>query len=101
MVRWEIEPASAGKRENVNLIQILAGLDAKGVRPQGDKLTRALPLARQAEAGNVKLLRGPWNERLLTHLHHQPDIKEKDIMDASSGAFTALTATGWARGAAR
>jgi len=99
-VRWEIEPGSASKRENVDLVKLLAGLDAKGIRPQGDKLTRALPLARQAEANNVKLLRGPWNEKWLNHMHNQPDIREKDIMDASSGAFTALTSTGWARGAA-
>ena len=94
LVRWEIEPGSAGKRETSRLIRILAGLNANGVRPQGDKLTRAMPLAVQAQAGNVKLLAGPWNDRWLNHMHHQPDIKEKDIMDASAGAFTALTWTG-------
>jgi predicted phage terminase large subunit-like protein len=94
MVRWEVEGGSAGKRDAANLIKLLAGLNAKGVRPQGDKLTRAKPLAVQAEAGNVKLLAGAWNERWLGHMHHQPDIKEKDIMDASAGAFLALTTTG-------
>ena len=94
MVRWEVEPGSAGKRENARLIRTLAGLDAKGVRPQGEKVTRALPFAIQAQAGNVKLLAGPWNERWLIHMHHQPDLKEKDIMDATSGGFIALTHQG-------
>ncbi len=93
-VRWEIEGGSAGKRDAAHLTRMLAGLDARGIRPQGDKITRAKPLAVQAQAGNVKLLAGPWNERWLNHMHHQPDIKEKDIMDASAGAFIALTTTG-------
>jgi predicted phage terminase large subunit-like protein len=91
LVRWEEEGGASGKRDSARLVRMLAGLDVGGVSPQGDKLTRAKPLAVQGKAGNVKLLRGPWNERWLSHMHDQPDIKEKDIMDASSGAFHALT----------
>lgn len=94
MVRWEEEGGSSGKRETYNMIKMLAGLNADGTRPTGDKLTRAKPLARQAKARNVKLLAGPWNERWLNHMHNQPDIKEKDIMDASAGAFNELTGGG-------
>lgn len=89
-VRWEIEPGSAGKRESVRLVKLLAGLDAKGVHPQGDKITRARGLAAQSEAGNVKLLRGAWNEGWLHHMHHQPDHPHDDIMDGSSGGFNDL-----------
>jgi predicted phage terminase large subunit-like protein len=91
-VRWEIEPGSAGKREAWRLTGALAGLDAHGVRPRGDKLARAWPLAAQAQAGNVKLVRGAWNEAFLLHMHHQPDIAHDDIMDAASGAFDDLAA---------
>jgi predicted phage terminase large subunit-like protein len=91
-VRWEIEPGSAGKREAWRLTGALAGLDARGVRPRGDKLARAWPLAAQAQAGNVKLVRGAWNEAFLLHMHHQPDIAHDDIMDAASGAFDDLAA---------
>lgn len=97
LVRWEMEPGASGKRESYRLTKMLAGHDARGVRPQGDKITRAKPLAAQAEASNVKLLRGPWNERWLYHMHNQPEIKHDDIMDASSGAFNALAHVGGAR----
>jgi predicted phage terminase large subunit-like protein len=85
--RWEIEPGSAAKRDTAHLVTQLAGIDARGRRAVGDKLVRAKPLAAQAEAGNVKLLRGPWVEGWLRHMHGQPDLEHDDIMDASAGAF--------------
>jgi hypothetical protein len=53
MVRWEIEPGSAAKRDSYRMTTRLAGYDAKGKNFKGDKLTRARALAVQAEAGNV------------------------------------------------
>lgn len=95
-VRWEQEPGGAGKRESRRLVSLLDGFDAGGVRPEGDKLVRAKPLAAQAEHGFVVLAAGDWNERWLTHLHHQPDWAHDDIMDASSGAYQALASgTDW------
>lgn len=90
LVRWEIEPGSAGKREAYRFTTLLAGLDARGVPSQGDKLTRARALAAQAEAGNIKLVRGPWNEAFLNELHHQPEAAHDDRMDAAAGAFNEL-----------
>lgn len=90
MVRWEMEGGASGKRDNRYIATLLAGYDARGRRPQGDKITRARGLSAQALAGNVKLVRGPWNERWLTHMHGQPDMVHDDIMDASSGAFNEL-----------
>jgi predicted phage terminase large subunit-like protein len=89
-VRWEMEPGAAARRYAHNLVTFLAGWDARPVIPQGDKLMRAKGLAAQSEAGNVKLLRGPWNEAWLTHMHGQPDLPHDDTMDASSGAFNEL-----------
>jgi len=89
--RWEQEPGSAGKRESYRLTKCLAGIDARGVTSQKDKLVRAKPLAAQAEAGNVYLLEGAWNETFLTHMHGQPELPHDDIMDAASGAFYDLT----------
>lgn len=97
MVRWEREPGASGKRESFRMTQMLAGFDARGIPSQGDKVTRAKPLAAQAEAGNVKLLAGPWNEQFLNHMHNQPEIPHDDIMDASSGAFLALSHVGGVR----
>jgi predicted phage terminase large subunit-like protein len=91
MSRWEQEPGSAGKRESWRLVKKMAGVDAKGIPSQGDKIVRAKPLAAQAEAGNVYLLAGAWNERWLNHMHGQPDWAHDDEMDAAAGAFTDLT----------
>lgn len=86
-VRWEEEPGSAGKRESWRLMTLLAGMDAMGKSARGSKLVRAKPLAVQAEAGNVFLIRGVWNEMFLEHMHGQPDWPHDDMMDGASGAF--------------
>lgn len=89
-VRWETEPGSAGKRETARLVGKCAGFDAAGRRSTGDKLQRMKELSVQAEAGNVKLLAGPWNERFLAHMHAIPDGPHDDVADASAGAFLDL-----------
>lgn len=86
-LRWEIEPGSASRRESQSWTSELAGIDARGVAPQGDKVSRARAVSAQAEAGNVKLLRAGWNEMLLGELHGFPDWPHDDIPDALSGAF--------------
>lgn len=91
-VRWEQEPGSSGKRESYRMTRMLAGMDARGVSSRQDKLLRAKPLAAQAEAGNVSLLNGRWNELFLDHMHGQPELPHDDIMDAAAGAFFDLTA---------
>ena len=90
IVRFEREGGASGKRDARTIITMLDGWDVKGVPPQGDKLTRAKGLAAQALAGNVKLLRGEWNQRWLNHMHGQPDLAHDDLMDASSGAYNEL-----------
>lgn len=89
-VKWEEEGAASGKRDSAKLMQLLHGFDAEAVRPQGDKITRAKPLARQSKAGNVKLRAGKWNESWLTHMHNQPQWAHDDQMDATSGCYNAL-----------
>lgn len=93
MARWEIEPASAAKRDNSARIRRLAGIDAKGVSKTTDKLMNWKPAAAQAEAGHIKILKGAWNQILLNELHGAPDLPHDDIPDAVAGAFLALTNT--------
>lgn len=93
-VRWEQEGGASGKRDTHNIVTRMVGYDARGIPPQGDKLTRAKALAAQSLAGNVKLLRGAWNDEWLDHMHGQPELPHDDIMDASSGAFNELTGMG-------
>lgn len=92
LYRWEIEPGSAGKRESYRLTTKFAGTDATGKRDQRGKIERAKALSRQAEAGNVWLLSGAWNNEFLAHMHSQPDAAHDDLMDGASGAFNEISA---------
>jgi predicted phage terminase large subunit-like protein len=91
-VRFEQEGGASGKRDAHHIVTNMQGFDIRGIPPQGDKLLRAKPLAAQAFAGNVKLLRGAWNERWLNHMHAQDgDPKtHDDEMDAASGMYNEL-----------
>ncbi|GAB4506917.1 MAG: hypothetical protein Fur0017_31680 [Anaerolineales bacterium] len=91
LVRWEQEPGSAAKREAARLTGLLAGLDARAVPSQSDKIARARAMSAQAEAGNISLVAGTWSEEWLAHMHSQPDLPHDDILDASVGAFNALS----------
>src|SRR5262249_4342657 len=53
----------------------------------GDKLTRFGPFSSQCRAGNVKVLRGPWNEDLFRVLVGFPELAHDDEVDACSGAL--------------
>jgi len=90
----EQEPGSAGKDVAAIFIKQLRGYPVFVQRPTGDKVTRAMPLAAQAEAGNVKLVRGPWNRAYIDELISFPNGKYKDQADGSSGAYNRLAAPG-------
>ena len=89
-LRWEIEPGSAAKRENEQLMAEFPELDAEGIRSTGDKLVRARPLAQSAFIRMVYMVFGDWTEETLIHLHNQPHLKHDDIMDAGGGAYNVL-----------
>jgi predicted phage terminase large subunit-like protein len=57
----------------------------------GSKEHRATPLASQAQAGNVKLIRGPWNEAFLSEAENFPEGIHDDQIDAAADAFDELT----------
>ncbi|GBG03909.1 terminase [Azospira sp. I13] len=86
----EQDPAQAGKVEIDSYITDLAGFDVRASRPDADKEVRARPVSAQAEAGNIKLVRGPWNEALLNELEAFPKGKHDDQVDALSGGFNWL-----------
>jgi predicted phage terminase large subunit-like protein len=90
-ISWEIEGGASGKKVNSQLTKMLNGYDCLGVRPSGDKLQRAKPVAAQALAGNVKLVRGLWNTDFLGEVHGFPDLPHDDIVDGLSGAYNLLT----------
>ena len=86
----EQEPGSGGKESAAATIRALAGWTVRAERVTGDKMTRAMPLAAQCEARNVKLVRGAWNAALLDELTVFPQGKHDDQVDALSGAFAKL-----------
>jgi predicted phage terminase large subunit-like protein len=85
------DPGQAGKVQAQDMVLMLAGWNVHAEPETGDKVTRAQPFAAQAEAGNVVLLRGAWNEAFLDELANFPNGATKDQVDASSGAFGRLT----------
>ena len=87
----EQEPGSGGKESAENTVLNLAGFDVHADRVTGDKLTRAKPLAAQAEAGNVYIVAGPWNDDFLAECHRfDGQNGVMDQVDAASGAFNKL-----------
>lgn len=86
------DPGQAGKSQAQHLIRhVLVGHDYRASPESGDKETRAMPLAAQAEAGNVFLLSGDWNAAFLDEVAMFPMGKWKDQVDAAGRAFTELT----------
>jgi len=84
------DPGQAGKSQAKYLTRMLAGYIVRFTPETGDKETRATPMASQAEAGNVRILRALWNEEYLDELCTFPFSKFKDQVDASSRAFSEL-----------
>jgi predicted phage terminase large subunit-like protein len=87
----EQEPGSAGVDQARAFVKLLAGFPVHVAPASGSKEVRADPLASQAEAGNVKLVRGKWNTDFLDELTRFPLDKHDDQVDASSGAFNYLS----------
>ena len=89
-----------GYNQSKLLAQYLAGELGlplrEGVPESGDKVTRAEPFSAQwlglegMDKGNVDVLIAPWNEMYFNQVESFPESKFKDMVDASSSAFTEL-----------
>lgn len=84
------DPGQAGKAQAQTMIRKLIGYAVKAIRPTGDKATRAAPAAAQAEAGNIKLVRGDWNDAFLDEVCTFPAAGHDDQVDALSDAINEL-----------
>ena len=89
-IRLPQDPGQAGKGQAEYLIRALAGWTVTAERETGSKETRASPFASQCEAGNVKLVAGPWNAAFLAELENFPMGAHDDQVDAAAGAFERL-----------
>ncbi|WP_435371435.1 phage terminase large subunit [Mesorhizobium liriopis] len=89
-IRIPEDPGAAGKADAATKVKLLAGHNIKVVRPTGDKATRAKPASAQAEAGNVKLVRGKWNDTFLDEVCSFPNAQHDDQVDAFADALNEL-----------
>lgn len=81
------EPGSAGKARADAHARRLTGRAVRVDRPTGSKTVRARILSSAAEAGNVKLVAGPWCEAFLEEAVLFPAGGHDDQIDAISWAM--------------
>lgn len=95
-VSWWIETETGiGGRERMNhLMRLLqnTGISVQlDPRPTGSKPELAQPLASKAEAGNVVLVRGEWNDAFRLEAADFPGGSHDDQVDAARGADAKLS----------
>ncbi|MGX2974478.1 phage terminase large subunit [Ursidibacter arcticus] len=88
------DPGQAGKTQALYFTRMLQGYSVKTSSESGDKLTRAEPFASQVNVGNVKMLKGAWNEGLINEMRLFPNGNHDDRIDACSRAYAELLAKG-------
>jgi len=84
------DPGQAGKAQKARLAQVLHGYRVHFSLESGAKEDRATPLAAQVEAGNVSIVRAPWNDALLNEAEMFPTGEFLDQIDALSRAYAKL-----------
>ena len=84
------DPGQAGRAQIRHLVRQLAGFRVRASTERGAKEARAAVVASQVEAGNLSILRGPWNATLLEELEVFPVGAKDDQVDALSRAFAML-----------
>lgn len=89
-IRMPQDPGAAGKADAATKVKLLAGYAVKVEPVSGDKATRARPASAQAEAGNVKLVRGDWNDAFLDEVCTFPNGQHDDQVDAFADALNEL-----------
>lgn len=100
IIRLPKDPGQAGKAQAETFVRELAGYPVKVEAPTGDKATRAMPAAAQAEAGNIKILmtgdkaRDAWIEPFLDEVCMFPGGAHDDQVDALSDLVNELALGG-------
>ena len=90
LIGIEQEPGSSGLDSVQDDIRLLIGYGVFADRPSGDKDTRLMPFVAQAEAGNVRLVAGEWNQEYIDELCAIPNGRYRDQADATAGALNRL-----------
>lgn len=89
------DPGQAGKAQVAAMVRMLAGYTVDFSPETGDKVTRFAPFSAQAEAGNVLVLRGAWNDHFFSMLEGLPELPHADDhSDATARAFSVVAQSG-------
>jgi predicted phage terminase large subunit-like protein len=91
IIRLPQDPGQAGKDQARQLITMLSGFSVRSMPVSGSKEVRAAGFASQVNAGNVKMVKAPWNRFALDCLRSFPLGAVDDPIDAVSDAFNELT----------
>ena len=89
-IRIPQDPGQAGKAQAEDYVRALAGYMVTALPVTGSKETRAKPLAAQSEIGNVRLVRGAWNDAFLDEIEMFPAGAHDDQVDAAADALREL-----------
>lgn len=88
------DPGQAGKAQVTYLAGQLAGHIIKTNTETGSKSTRAMPVASQAEVGNLLFLDRSWTETMFSEMKTFPSGLKDDQVDALSRAFSHVALAG-------
>jgi predicted phage terminase large subunit-like protein len=96
----EEDPGSSGKNEIVLLAQMFPDRAFYSNRVNTSKVARSKPMSAQAERGNIKIVRAPWNKPWLAELELFADwdqvdsppspLPKDDQVDSATGAYNML-----------
>jgi predicted phage terminase large subunit-like protein len=89
-IRLPQDPGQAGKSQAHSFVRSLAGYMVVAKPVTGSKEVRASPASVQAEHGNIKLVRGDWNDAFLDELAGFPTGGHDDQVDALADAINEL-----------
>lgn len=90
VVRLPQDPGQAGKAQVRDFTAALSGFTVRAEPVTGAKTTRAGPASSQAEAGNMRVVRGEWNEAFFRELEGFPEGTD-DQVDALADGMDELT----------
>lgn len=89
-IRIPQDPGQAGKSQALDFVKMLSGFTVTALPVSGDKVIRAEPFASQVNVGNVMMVRGEWNDALISEMRMFPNGSHDDQVDACSDAFSEL-----------
>lgn len=84
------DPGQAGVSQKAAIAKLLNGFNLHFSPESGSKEVRATPFTSQINAGNVIMLRAPWNQELLDEMASFPRGTYDDQVDGCSRAFNAM-----------